>query len=144
MSWRQMNGRRRTEVDGIMWIPKGPSSDMSCFQVENTGGMTGPTGPINNFGINQNYTSVTYSNRTEPIIQQNTTSSAIFISYFISIPSGTCTFYCDENNPPTTQASISFFNNGTWSGSIVVPASYYYTIDIANTQVSTVTLYILS
>ena len=45
MSWRSTNGRRRSEIDGIMWIPKGPSSDSSCYQKEcGCTGMTGPAG----------------------------------------------------------------------------------------------------
>jgi len=31
MTWRLNNGRNRTFIDGIMWIPDGPSSDYSCY-----------------------------------------------------------------------------------------------------------------
>ena len=46
MSWRNNNTRIRTGIDGIMWIPRGPSSDQSCAQIicECPAGASGPTG----------------------------------------------------------------------------------------------------
>ena len=58
MSWRNNNTRIRTGIDGIMWIPNGPSSDQSCVQLScecpagPTGnlGATGVTGPTGDMG----------------------------------------------------------------------------------------------
>lgn len=55
MSWRNDNGRRRTAIDGVVWIPRGPSSDVSCYTKDSgctgcTGGITGPTGPTGSSG----------------------------------------------------------------------------------------------
>ena len=66
MSWRINNGRNKTVIDEIMWIPTGPSSNNNCYIVNgptgaggNTGptgvtgptGLTGPTGPAGNTGL---------------------------------------------------------------------------------------------
>ena len=47
MSWRQNNGRARTDIDGIMWVLEGPSSDVNCVQRQCIcpGSVTGPQGP---------------------------------------------------------------------------------------------------
>ena len=46
MSWRSTNGRNRAVLDGIMWIPEGPSSENPCYKVQPCAeGVTGPTGP---------------------------------------------------------------------------------------------------
>lgn len=34
MTWRANNGRGRTFIDGIMWIPDGPSSDYKCYSTK--------------------------------------------------------------------------------------------------------------
>jgi hypothetical protein len=50
MSWRANNGRKRTPIDGLVWIPDGPSANNNGG---NTGpmGMTGPTGPTGPTGM---------------------------------------------------------------------------------------------
>jgi len=76
MSWRKNNGRSRTDIDGIMWVLEGPSSEVNCVPrrcicpKDATGpqgptgingltgpagdgsGPTGPTGPVGNNGSN--------------------------------------------------------------------------------------------
>jgi hypothetical protein len=54
MSWRTNNGRARTVIDGLAWIPKGPSSEDKCYNIDRgstgpTGGL-GPTGPTGGLG----------------------------------------------------------------------------------------------
>ncbi len=46
MTWRSNNNRDRTVIDGITWLPRGPSSDSSCVEeLYGNKGPTGPTGP---------------------------------------------------------------------------------------------------
>ena len=47
MSWRANNNRTRSQIDGIMWIPDGPSADDPSI-INN--GITGPTGPAGSGG----------------------------------------------------------------------------------------------
>jgi hypothetical protein len=49
MTWRSNNNRDRTVIDGITWLPRGPSSDSSC--VEELYGNKGPTGPTGPTGV---------------------------------------------------------------------------------------------
>ena len=69
MSWRSTNNRIRTNVDGIMWIPTGPSSDINCYSGGSAGmtgptgatGSIGPTGPAGSGGTSSTVLDVTYS-----------------------------------------------------------------------------------
>ena len=47
MSWRNNNTRIRTGIDGIMWIPSGPSSDQNCAQLR----CECPAGPTGYMGV---------------------------------------------------------------------------------------------
>ena len=75
MSWRQLNDRRRTEIDGTMWIPNGPSSDISCYQPEC--GCTGNNGTTNTLAMFTSPTTVGNS----VVVQQNAPINAISTSY---------------------------------------------------------------
>ena len=48
--WRANNGRKRTEIDGLVWIPDGPSANNNGGGGGGGGGMTGPTGPTGVIG----------------------------------------------------------------------------------------------
>ena len=50
MSWRTNNTRIRTGIDGIMWIPAGPSSDTSCV-LQPCQCVNGDTGPVGYNGL---------------------------------------------------------------------------------------------
>ena len=60
MSWTANNGIKRTRIDGLVWIPGGPSAiiESSVMDVQGnngptgTVGKTGPTGTIGNTGMN--------------------------------------------------------------------------------------------
>jgi hypothetical protein len=60
MSWQTNNGRKRTEINGLVWIPDGPSANNSrdiTGPIGPTGigptGMTGPAGTVGVTGPNQ-------------------------------------------------------------------------------------------
>ena len=58
MTWRANNSRKRTEIDGLVWIPDGPSATNSNgfgptgpIGVTGITGVTGPTGPTGPIGL---------------------------------------------------------------------------------------------
>lgn len=142
MSWRQMNGRQRTEVDGTMWIPNGPSSDISCYQQEYGFGLG---------NSNQNYSSnKTFIIGTTMPIQNNSTVP-IFLTWGLSVsPSpGTSTFnlYCNNSSTPNTAVyPLPYLDSVIdMNMSAIIPPNYYFSWNIvAGTDGQTISYITLS
>lgn len=127
MSWRKINGRRRTEVDGTMWIPKGPSSDISCYEKDYGSGLG---------NSHQNYSSVqTFIIGTTLPIQNNSTIP-IFLNWGVSVsPSpGSITFnlYCDSSSTPNTAVyPLTYSDSPPYiNTSVIIPPNYYFSWNI--------------
>jgi len=129
MSWRQMNGRRRTEVDGIMWIPKGPSSDISCNEQDYGSG-------LGNSKQMYSSTQTFIIGTTVPI--QNNSTVPIFLTWGLSAsPSpGTSTFnlYCDSSSTPNTAVYPLSYSDSlpSMNTSAIIQPNNYFTWNIVS------------